>query len=215
MDEMSAACFEPECELIGFGAEDWQETLAERQPHLLLVESCWQGNSGSWQYQVATYEHPDYAGLPNLKALVEWCREREIPTVFWNKEDPFHFDRFSEAAVLFDHVLTTDRNCIPRYQALDGQASEGRSRRCRLRRSPRFTTRLRPRMSAAIPRASPVPTTGTATSIGAGASRCSSMPLAPIDLVIYDRTFGTEDKAFGFPERFQLPRPQARSPMTR
>jgi Glycosyl transferases group 1 len=201
MDEISWACFDPECELIGFGAEDWRETLAERQPHLLLVESCWRGNGGSWQYQVATYEHPDYAGLPNLKALLEWCREREIPTVFWNKEDPFHFDRFSEAAVLFDHLLTTDRNCIPRYQALEG-------RRAKTIEALPFAAQ--PQMHNPI--APPGQRSDSLCFAGAyyrdrHVDRRHSLEMLldaarPYGLVIYDRTFGTEDKAFGFPERF-------------
>ena len=113
LDEMSRACFAPECELISFGPDDWRQVLEDRPPHLLLVESSWQGNGGSWQYQVASYTHPDYLGLPQLRSLLDWCGEREIPTVFWNKEDPVHFDRFSEAAVLFDHVLTTDGGSRP------------------------------------------------------------------------------------------------------
>lgn len=39
-----------------------------------------------------------------------------IPTVFWNKEDGVHFDRFIESAKLFDHIFTVDANCIPRYR---------------------------------------------------------------------------------------------------
>jgi len=35
------------------------------------------------------------------------CRRHGIPTVFWNKEDPAHFDDFVEVAGQFDVILTT------------------------------------------------------------------------------------------------------------
>ncbi|HEY2636010.1 MAG TPA: hypothetical protein VGI54_01365, partial [Solirubrobacteraceae bacterium] len=44
LDEMSRACFAPECRLdTGFGLEDWRERLEAAPPHLLLVESAWSG----------------------------------------------------------------------------------------------------------------------------------------------------------------------------
>src|SRR5690606_22919740 len=39
-----------------------------------------------------------------------------IPSVFWNKEDAVHFDRFIDSAALFDYVFTVDENAIPRYR---------------------------------------------------------------------------------------------------
>ena len=59
VDEISRACFEPDCELVTFGPDGWRQSLEEAPPHLLLVESTWQGNGGSWQYQVASYDHPE------------------------------------------------------------------------------------------------------------------------------------------------------------
>ncbi len=87
---------------------NWLEVLEAQQPHVLLVESAWQGNQGAWQYKVGAYSYPGSVGLPDLNALVEWCRSHSIPTVFWNKEDPIHFEKFKEAASLFDVVFTTD-----------------------------------------------------------------------------------------------------------
>jgi hypothetical protein len=124
LDTFSASCFAPECRLTRFRPDNWRETLEARPPHLLLVESAWQGNDGAWQYQVGSYSYPDSVGLPHLTAVVEWCRARDIPTVFWNKEDPVHFDKFKEAAQLFDVVLTTDADRIDAYRALPGLRAE-------------------------------------------------------------------------------------------
>src|SRR5690606_11462591 len=51
-----------------------------------------------------------------LVAIVEWCRDRGVPTVFWNKEDPVHFATFLNVARLFDYVFTTDFDCLHRYK---------------------------------------------------------------------------------------------------
>ncbi len=90
------------------------------KPDLLLVESAWEGHRGRWKYKIASYpEHPRRNNKA-LARLVGRARDRGIPTVFWNKEDAVHFDRFIDSARLFDHIFTVDENCIPRYRAVAG-----------------------------------------------------------------------------------------------
>ena len=113
MDEFSLACFRPECHVVTFRPDNWRPILRRERPHMLLVESAWRGNGGSWEYRVARYAYP---GWEELERLVAWCRQHGIRTAFWNKEDPVHFDRFLDTAKLFDFVFTTDANCIPRYK---------------------------------------------------------------------------------------------------
>src|SRR5699024_1941681 len=43
-------------------------------------------------------------------------RRRGIPTVFWNKEDPPHFDDFLPLAKLFDVVFTSDVRLLDEYR---------------------------------------------------------------------------------------------------
>jgi spore maturation protein CgeB len=114
MDHFSKLGFAPEFEYLDFGPDDWRSTLEAERPDLLLVESAWQGLDGRWKGRVARFERrrePDEA----LAALLAWCRERDIPTVFWGKEDPPNFDRFVDTAVDFDYIFTTDEDSIPRY----------------------------------------------------------------------------------------------------
>lgn len=120
LDEMSRASFGPECELLTFTPSDWRARFEKSPPDLLLVESAWRGNGGSWEYQVGSYSFPDSIGLPKLSEMVRACRDRGIPTVFWNKEDPVHFEKFKEAAVLFDVVFTTDSDQVGTYRELPG-----------------------------------------------------------------------------------------------
>lgn len=98
--------------------------LKLRRPDLLLVESAWQGHRDAWKYRIAAYpDHPERSNA-KLARVVERARDLGIPTVFWNKEDGVHFERFIDSARLFEHVFTVDANCIERYRAVMGaQAS--------------------------------------------------------------------------------------------
>ena len=113
LDTFSSACFAPECQLITFRPENWQETLENADIDFLLVESAWQGNGGAWEYRIASFNSP--AGY-ELDEVLHWCNERNIPTVFWNKEDPPNYDRFIQTAVKFDYIFTTDAHCIDSYK---------------------------------------------------------------------------------------------------
>jgi spore maturation protein CgeB len=207
LDEMSAACFAPECELVPLTLDGWREQLDERRPDLLLVESAWNGNGGEWQYRIAQYPRKDLAGLPALRALLDGCRERGIPTAFWNKEDPVHFERFAEAATLFEHVFTTDARCIERYRALPGGGGEGGVGGRTVAALPFAAQPRIHNPAAAVPERSSSPCFAGAWYRDRHPERRRSLAALldaarPRGLVIYDRGFGGKDGAFGFPERF-------------
>ncbi len=201
LDEMSANCFGPECDLLTFDSEHWQQQLDEHQPHLLLVESAWRGNGESWRYMVGSYPRPDQQGLPKLRALVDWCRKRDIPTAFWGKEDPIHFDRFKEAAALFDYVFTTDENCVPHYEQLQREGS-GPVRALPFAAQPRLHNPI-----AIDGERSDTPCFAGTYYRNRHPDRRQSLEMLldaarPFGLVIYDRTLDWDNASFGFPERF-------------
>jgi len=86
------------------------------KPDILFVESAWQGYRNSWKFKIASY--PDHPKRSNAKLIkvVDYAKRLGIPTVFWNKEDGVHFDRFVDSAKHFEHIFTVDKNCIPKYQ---------------------------------------------------------------------------------------------------
>ena len=88
------------------------------KPDMLFVESAWKGHKNSWRYKIASY--PDVPKRTNhrLAKVVKYAKDLGIPTVFWNKEDGVHFDRFIDSAKLFDHIFTVDTNSIPRYKQI-------------------------------------------------------------------------------------------------
>ena len=84
---------------------------------MLLVESAWSGLNNSWYFQIRDLgERRDAIKYYAIPDVVAWCRQHDVPTVFYNKEDPPNFDVFINAAKQFDFVFTSDANCIPDYR---------------------------------------------------------------------------------------------------
>ena len=124
-DEMTWLDFKDQCQGIFLSPVTWREQLEAFRPELLFCESAWEGSICGW---------PDWRGriyrncgvwFENRRALLELlddCRARGIPTVFWNKEDPTFWQHprydFTDTALRFDYIFTTAEECVPRYQAL-------------------------------------------------------------------------------------------------
>ncbi|AVI42545.1 CgeB family protein [Bacillus pumilus] len=117
-DEFSMTCFKEQVTLIPFTKDNWKDVLTQTPPDVLIVESAWKGNFGSWEYMIGKYNNQDQS---ELIALVEWCKRKGIPTAFWNKEDPIHFAKFIHTAKLFDYVFTTDQNMVSEYVKILGR----------------------------------------------------------------------------------------------
>jgi hypothetical protein len=111
LDEFTAEALSHEVKLIKVTQETWQSQIEADPPHFLLVESCWRGNDGNWGALTK-----GSGGGKKLSGLLRYCKQQGIPTVFWNKEDPPHYDKFGPLARLFDLAVTTDVNMVPRYK---------------------------------------------------------------------------------------------------
>jgi len=116
-DELTRTCLAHECRVLDLTPANCEDVLWRQRPDLVFVESAWAGTGNRWKYRVAAYPgHPERNNA-DLARLVATARDLRIPTVFWNKEDGVHFERFIDSARLFDVILTVDSNCIPRYRA--------------------------------------------------------------------------------------------------
>ena len=102
-----------ETNLLLLSRENWREQIDKSRPAFLFVESAFSGNNSDWRHKIVRCENLEDNPL---RELVQYCRSIGIPTVFWNKEDPPHFDDFIGAAREFDYVFTSDADCIPTYQ---------------------------------------------------------------------------------------------------
>ena len=109
MDRFTLDSYRPECNLLELTPQNWKSEIDDFQPELLFIESAWQGKDGMWYRKIAN-------GSPELYGLTQYCHEKEIPVVFWNKEDPVYTDTFMPAAQCADFVFTTDIDCIKKYK---------------------------------------------------------------------------------------------------
>lgn len=121
LDDFSERCFAGTAGLWPILPGSHPTDLDCIQPDFLMVESAWNGNDGAWRYLVTSSDGPHAP----LISLVEKARKRGIPTVFWNKEDPPHFDDFAPAAALFDYIFTTEAALVERYRELAPHAEVG------------------------------------------------------------------------------------------
>ena len=112
LDDFSAVAWSYEFDCLPVTPHNWQEVLEAEHPHFLLVESAWAGNDGAWQYHLTGESAP----RPALVEMLNYARKKNIPSVFWNKEDPPHFEDFIDTAALFDIVFTSDSNKIADYR---------------------------------------------------------------------------------------------------
>lgn len=112
-DEFTLEGLRGEVNLVELRPDCWREQIAAQPLDALFVESAWEGLNGLWKQKVGYY---DEARFSTLKEILEDCNTRDVPTIFWNKEDPVHFNRFRETSRHFDHVFTSDSDCIRRYK---------------------------------------------------------------------------------------------------
>ncbi|MBV1780725.1 glycosyltransferase [Paeniglutamicibacter sp. ABSL32-1] len=111
-DEFTRTSMQGDVNLVLPTPTNWKAVFEGSDVDLLFVESAWEGNDGAWSRKVGYYDDEE---CRELRALISHCRSVGIPTVFWNKEDPVHFNRFRKTAKFFDHVFTTDANCLKDY----------------------------------------------------------------------------------------------------
>lgn len=111
LDDFSMQAWGYEWDCLALKPDAWQQQLAEAPIEMLFVESAWAGNGKAWAYHLTGTSAP----RPALVDLVTWCKSQDIPTVFWNKEDPPHYLDFLDSARLFDYVYTSDSTQIERY----------------------------------------------------------------------------------------------------
>ena len=194
LDEFTTECLSYEVNLIKVTQEDWQSQMKNNAIDFLLVESCWRGNNGNW----GTLTKGSSGGR-KLSPLLQYCKKNNIPTVFWNKEDPPHYDKFGAIARLFDIAITTDINMVERYKA-------------------DFGIDVYPLSFAAQPKihnpAFIIPKLGKAVFAGSyygdKPKRCldfnhvmSEVEKAGIAYDIFDRNYQRDIEKFTFPERYQ------------
>ena len=122
-DQFTYDCFKYEFTPISLHPKTWKEEMKEN-PDIFFCESAWSGHNfkkgkGPWNKKIYRNNKKE----ENRKVLLEildYCREKNIPTVFWNKEDPpnYNYEKysFSKTAKEFDYIFTSAKECVKCYK---------------------------------------------------------------------------------------------------
>ena len=109
MDEFSYSSYSGVFDLLNISLDNWKTELVEHKPVFFFLESAWKGKDWEWEHKINRMED-------ELLLVLKWCRENRVPIIFWNKEDPVHFNTFLSTANQCDYVFTTDIDVIRDYQ---------------------------------------------------------------------------------------------------
>ncbi|NFM09426.1 glycosyltransferase [Clostridium botulinum] len=109
MDRFTLDSFSPECTLLEVTPNGWKEEIENFNPHMLFIESAWKGKDDLWYRKIVN-------GSKEYFEMTTYCQEKNIPIVFWNKEDPIYTDQFMITARMADFIFTTDIDCIKTYK---------------------------------------------------------------------------------------------------
>lgn len=119
LDEFSYGSFKDSADMIYLTPRNWKEVVESNEFDMLFVESVWTGFNDSWKYKfVNLHEETPFKINSNklLTEIIEYFKGKYIPTIFWNKEDPIHYEEFIFVAKKFDYIFTTDSNMIDQYK---------------------------------------------------------------------------------------------------
>src|SRR5699024_3063094 len=122
-DEFTYHSFKEEFDAVRLLPNKWKEQFEKHQPQMFFCESAWQGGTPKehpWQAKIYASVRWPKENRTELLEILDYCHKHHIPTVFWNKEDPTHFDDrindFVRTAALFDYVFTTAEECVDSYK---------------------------------------------------------------------------------------------------
>ncbi|MFC3551476.1 glycosyltransferase [Lysobacter cavernae] len=206
-DEFTYNSFKDEFQSIVIEPDNWRALFERDKPDLFFCESAWSGVDSvrrPWKGRVYTSTNFKNENRGELLAILEYCRENGIPTVFWNKEDPSHYDdkihNFVDTARCFDVVFTTDVQCVERYKRDHG-----------LRHVYCLPFATNPRIFNPVevgPRSDDVVFAGSWYAYHVDRSTVMRQIFDAViasgrGLVIYDRFFGGDDPNHLFPEEYR------------
>ncbi|MDQ6537951.1 DUF6270 domain-containing protein [Mannheimia haemolytica] len=115
LDEISHTSFDSEFKLFPLNKANFESQIKGSLSLGLFIESCWKGNFGAWEYAF-TSPNLQHQNAQNLLKALDVCKNRNFPIVFWNKEDPIHYEKFLPISSKCDVIFTTDSNKVKDYQ---------------------------------------------------------------------------------------------------
>lgn len=206
-DEFTYNSFKDEFIALPLEPESWKNTFEEDKPDIFFCESAWSGSDSlrrPWKGKIYASQNFSWENRKELLSIIEYCKQKKIPTIFWNKEDPTHYhDRvndFVKTAKEFDYIFTTSKECIELYKldyGLKNVYSLPFATNPRIFNPIAFSNRSKKVVFAG-------------SWYATHSDRCSTMEkvfdillLQGFELEIYDRYYGVNEPNRQWPERFK------------
>lgn len=199
LDEMSEASWGSDLKLFRLVRNRWKAQIDGSNSQFALLESCWNGNGGSWEYAF-TSPGLKHANAQALIEVIAHLRRRNMRIAFWNKEDPMHYDRFLPIARQADVIFTTDAAKVSDYRR---DLPSARIEVLPFAAQPRLCN---PAERSRIDQ-EPLCFAGSYYSEGHDARKCQMEALLPAIIefrgAIYDRMSGIEGGRYRYPPQYR------------
>jgi len=110
-DSLAYNYFNNSANLFYVGPNNYKEVINNNNIDLFMFITCWQGmNNEDWRGMSGNKDIRN-----QLIEIFRYCRSKNIPSIYWSKEDPVHYDKYHELSRYADYIFTTAVECIPDY----------------------------------------------------------------------------------------------------
>lgn len=113
LDRFSFDSFSKDMDLHPIPKLYWKEFFESQTFDFVFAESIWSGHDDQWKFAMTS---PNTPNSKRLNELLTYIKSKNIPCVFWNKEDPVNFEKFIDVAKQFDYIFTSDNLSVDLYK---------------------------------------------------------------------------------------------------
>ncbi|MEG9531074.1 CgeB family protein [Mannheimia indoligenes] len=115
LDPISELCWKDAFTGFPLSRAEFEKQITTSTSQFAFFESAWRANNSRWLYAFTSPELKHSNAQALLKAI-ELLKAKGIPIIFWNKEDPMHYEMFKPIAKYADYIFTTDALVVNKYK---------------------------------------------------------------------------------------------------
>ncbi|XID75576.1 glycosyltransferase [Alkanindiges sp. WGS2144] len=115
LDPISELCWQDGFPGFAISRQKFEEQITSSSSDFAFFESAWKANKSQWVY---AFNSPNlqHKNAQDLFRVISLLRAKRMPIIFWNKEDPMHYEMFKPIAKEADYVFTTDILKVEQYK---------------------------------------------------------------------------------------------------
>ncbi|WP_433847451.1 glycosyltransferase family protein [Acinetobacter proteolyticus] len=115
LDPISELCWQDGFPGFAISRKKFEAQIASTTSDFAFFESAWKANKSQWLY---AFNSPNlqHNNAQDLLKVIGLLRAKKLPVIFWNKEDPMHYEMFKPIAKEADYVFTTDSLKVAEYK---------------------------------------------------------------------------------------------------